>query len=92
MSTKHLIATIVTVAYTILAAATTATSAFADTPAPAATTATAAENKAAKVAQKDSGLTREQVRAQVIEARKNGQLPETEADFDIAQTKKHVVK
>ncbi len=39
-----------------------------------------------------AGLTRAQVIAELIEARKNGLIPETEADYDVAQTKKHFVK
>jgi hypothetical protein len=37
-------------------------------------------------------LTRAEVRAQAIEARRNGTLIETEADLDVAQTKKHYAK
>jgi hypothetical protein len=39
--------------------------------------------------QKPAGLTRAQVREQFLEARANGTLLETEADFDVAQTRKH---
>jgi hypothetical protein len=39
--------------------------------------------------QKPQGLTRAEVQAQVIAARKNGTLIETEADMDVAQTRKH---
>ena len=52
----------------------------------AATTAAAA---AASTAQQPVGLTRAEVREQFLEARKNGTLLETEADFDVAQTRKH---
>jgi hypothetical protein len=45
----------------------------------AATTAAAATTTTAR-----AGLTREEVRAQTIAARKNGRLAETEADSDIA--------
>jgi hypothetical protein len=37
-------------------------------------------------------LTRAEVRAQAIEARRNGTLIENEADLDVAQTKKHYAK
>ena len=40
--------------------------------------------------QQPAGLTRAQVQAEFIEARKNGTLLQTEADFDVAQTRKHV--
>lgn len=39
-----------------------------------------------------TGLTRAQVIAELLEARKNGTIPETEADFDVAQTRKHFAK
>ncbi|MYM91827.1 DUF4148 domain-containing protein, partial [Rugamonas sp. FT82W] len=39
-----------------------------------------------------AGLTRAQVQAEFLEARKNGTLIENEADMDVAQTKKHHVK
>jgi hypothetical protein len=64
----------------------------------AAATSTAAQNAVAgsalvsAKADKPAGLTRAQVQAEVIEARKNGTLLETEADFDVAQTKKHYAK
>ena len=51
----------------------------------AATTAAAA----ASTTQPPAGLTRAEVREQFLEARKNGTLLETEADFDVAQTRKH---
>jgi hypothetical protein len=53
----------------------------------AANTAAAAASTAS-TAQPPVGLTRAQVRAEFLEARKNGTLMETEADFDVAQTKK----
>ncbi|AXA91891.1 DUF4148 domain-containing protein [Massilia sp. YMA4] len=37
-------------------------------------------------------LTRAEVRAQAIEARRNGTLIENEADLDVAQTKKHYAR
>jgi hypothetical protein len=101
-TTKTLINAAATAAFAIAAAATTVTNAFAQSTAPAATTG-AATTGAAQTAvangalastktQQASGLTRAQVQAEVVEARKNGTLLETEADFDVAQTKKHVVK
>lgn len=38
------------------------------------------------------GKTRAEVQAEFIEARKNGLIPETEADYDVAQTKKHYAR
>lgn len=37
-------------------------------------------------------LTRADVHARAVEARRNGTLPETEADMDVAQTKKQYAK
>lgn len=37
-------------------------------------------------------LTRAEVRAQAIEARRNGTLIETEADMDVAQTRKQIAQ
>lgn len=68
-------------------AATTATGAAASNAvSSSAATTTAA---AASTVQKPVGLTRAQVREQFLEARANGTLLETEADFDVAQTRKH---
>lgn len=90
-TTKDLLRAAATVAFAIAAAATTVTNAFAqDTTSPA-NTATKPAITAAAPAQA-SGLTRAQVQAEVIAARKNGTLLETEADFDVAQTRHHVVK
>lgn len=47
---------------------------------------------AAGKAQQPTGLTRAQVQAEFLEARKNGTLLQTEADFDVAQTRKHVAQ
>lgn len=64
----------------------------------AATSSTAAQNAvagsavAASKAQQPTGLTRAQVQAEFLEARKNGTLLQTEADFDVAQTRKHVAQ
>jgi hypothetical protein len=100
MSTKHLIATIATVAFTIGSAALTATTAFAETADDAVATSTGAAAQATVAgaalagtkAEKSTGLTRADVIAQTLDARKKGLIPETEADFDVAQTKKHVAK
>jgi hypothetical protein len=83
-TTKDLLRAAATVVFAIAATATTVSSAFA---AEASTTTTAATTTA-----QPHALTRAEVQAQVIEARKNGTLLETEADFDVAQTRKHVVK
>jgi phosphoribulokinase len=85
-TTKTLLRAAATVVFAIAATATTVSSAFA---AEIATTATAA---AATTTVQPHALTRAEVQAQVIEARKNGTLLETEADFDVAQTRKHVAK
>jgi hypothetical protein len=101
-TTKTLINAAATTAFAIAAAAITVTNAFAQTTAPATTT-TAATTSAAQTAvangalastktQQATGLTRAQVQAEFLEARKNGTLLETEADFDVAQTKKHAAK
>ncbi|MFS2007276.1 DUF4148 domain-containing protein [Duganella sp. CT11-25] len=103
-TTKNLLTAAATVVFAIAATATTVTSAFAQSTTAtssattAAATGTAAQNAVANSAlvsakaEKPAGLTRAQVQAEVIEARKNGTLLETEADFDVAQTKKHFVK
>ena len=76
------------------AATTTASAATAK----AATSSTAAQNAvaasavSASKAQQPAGLTRAQVQAEFLEARKNGTLLQTEADFDVAQTRKHVAQ
>jgi hypothetical protein len=51
-----------------------------------------ANSALASVKVQPAGKTRAEVQAEVIEARKNGTLLETEADFDVAQTRKHIVK
>jgi len=93
MTAKTLIAAVATVAFTVAATAMTVTTAFAAEPTPATTAnTTATVAVTSTVADKDAGLTRAQVIAQTIEARKKGLIPETEADFDVAQTKKHFAK
>ncbi|TFW22571.1 DUF4148 domain-containing protein [Duganella callida] len=96
---KHLLSALATAAFAIAATATTVTNAFAQTDASAAAPGAAARKAvadgalaAAAKADQPTGLTRAQVQAEFLEARKNGTLPETEADFDVAQTRKHVVK
>ena len=88
-TTKSLLRAAATVVFAIAATATTVSSAFAADTAEAATTATAS---ATTTTVQPHALTRAEVQAQVIEARNNGTLLETEADFDVAQTRKHVVK
>ena len=100
-TTKHLLSAAATVVFAIAATATTVTSAFAQTTStPAATTAaatsTAAQNTVANsalasVKVQPAGKTRAEVQAEFLEARKNGTLLETEADFDVAQTRKPVI-
>lgn len=85
-TTKHLLSAVATAAFAIAAAATTVTNAFADEAA-----APAAAAKTAK-AEAPAGKTRAEVQAEYLEARKNGTLLETEADFDVAQTRKQIVK
>jgi hypothetical protein len=93
MTAKTLLAAVATVAFTVAATAMTVTTAFAAEPTQAATAnTTATVAVTSTVADKDTGLTRAQVIAQTIEARKKGLIPETEADFDVAQTKKHFAK
>jgi hypothetical protein len=88
-TTKHLLSAVATAAFAIAATATTVTNAFADeAPAPAA----AAPATSAAKAEAPAGKTRAEVQAEYLEARKNGTLLETEADFDVAQTRKHIVK
>ncbi len=83
-TTKHLLSAVATAAFAIAATATTVTNAFADeAAAPAAKTVKA---------EAPAGKTRAEVQAEYLEARKNGTLLETEADFDVAQTRKHIVK
>jgi hypothetical protein len=81
---KHLLSAAATVAFAIAATATTVTSAFAQS----ASATPAVEKKAQQPVEK----TRAEVQAEYLEARKNGTLLETEADFDVAQTRKHIVK
>lgn len=98
-TTKNLLRAAATVAFAIAATATTVTSAMAQeaprstTTAPATVVAGAATATAAKAVtisgkqapvKASTGLTREQVKAEVIEARKNGTLLQSEADFEAA--------
>ena len=88
------------VAQTTSAAAGTTTSAATTSATKAATSTTAAAQNAvaasasstvsAGKAQQPTRLTRAQVQAEFLEARKNGTLLQTEADFDVAQTRKRV--
>lgn len=100
---KQLLSAATTAAFAIAATATTVTSAFAQTSAPAAKTSPAAAASTVAAPATVSGaalvsstqpaaLTREQVQAAYLEARKNGTLIETEVDLDVAQTRKHFAK
>ena len=93
MTAKTFLATIATVALTVAATAVTVTSAVAAEPTQSAAHAnTAASAASSAVVEQSKGLTRAQVIAQTLEARKQGLIPETEADFDVAQTKKQIAK
>ena len=80
-------------AYYVIAALALATAGAAfgaeDNTAATAAASTATVAVTAQQAPKKQGLTRAEVQAQVIEARKNGTLIENEADMDVAQTRKH---
>lgn len=76
-TTKHLLSALATAAFAVAATATTVTNAFAQTE---------------KKVEQPQGKTRAEVQAEYLEARKNGTLIETEADMDVAQTRKHIVK
>ncbi|MBA5607253.1 DUF4148 domain-containing protein [Duganella sp. FT3S] len=73
---------------TLIITAASATAFAADAPD---TTRGEAADSASTTAQSQpaAGLTREQVRAALFEARSKGEVPETEADMDVAQTRKH---
>jgi hypothetical protein len=58
----------------------------------AATPAAAAVASAAQQTAQPHQRTRAEAIAEVIEARKNGTMIETEADMDVAQTKKQIAK
>ncbi|NYE62257.1 hypothetical protein FHW58_003472 [Duganella sp. 1224] len=86
-TTKHLLSAVATAVFAIAATATTVTNAFAAEAAGA----SAPAAKSVKVAA-PAGKTRAEVQAEYLAARKNGTLLQTEADFDVAQTRKHVVQ
>ena len=86
-TTKHLLTAAATALFAIAATATTVTNAFAQTT-PAKQEQTAEPTKSGQ----STGLTREQVQKEFLDARKNGTLIETEADMDVAQTRKHHAK
>ena len=90
-TTKDLLRAAATVVFAIAATATSVTSAFAAENTANNAAATDAASASAKAVQPHQ-LTRAEVQAQVIEARKNGTLLETEADFDVAQTRKQVAR
>lgn len=81
---KHLLTAAATVAFAIAATATTVTNAFAQTG--------PSMPVAQKKAEQPTGKTRAEVQAEYLAARKNGTLIETEADMDVAQTRKHIVQ
>lgn len=74
---------------TLIIVAASATASAAD--APDATRADAGASSSASVQSQPAaeGLTREQVRAALFAARSKGEVPETEVDMDVAQTRKH---
>lgn len=93
MTAKTFLATIATVALTVAATAMTVSTAVAAEPSQNTANAnTAAAAVSSTVLEQSQGLTRAQVIAQTLEARKKGLIPETEADFDVAQTKKQIAK
>ncbi|NVE00045.1 DUF4148 domain-containing protein [Massilia sp. BJB1822] len=66
--------------------------AFAADSSSAATSSAPVAAAASQAAPAQQGLSREQVKAEFLEARRNGKLIETEADQDVAQTTKHYAK
>jgi len=76
-TSKHLLSALATAAFAVAATAITVTNAFAQTE---------------KKVEQPQGKTRAEVQAEYLEARKNGTLIETEADMDVAQTRKHIVR
>lgn len=78
---------------TLIIAAAASTASAADAPDAAqgdtAVSNTTARAAGAQPAAPAQGLTRAQVRAAVLQAREKGEIPETEADMDVAQTRKH---
>ncbi|MBA5636429.1 DUF4148 domain-containing protein [Duganella sp. LX20W] len=75
------------IATLIIAASSTAFAA--DAPDATRSEAAGSSSAAAPTQPAATGLTREQVRAALFEARSKGEVPETEADMDVAQTRKH---
>ena len=74
---------------TLTIVAASATAFAADTPDTARVDAAGSPSASAASQPAAAGLTREQVLAALFEARSKGQVPETEADMDVAQTRKH---
>lgn len=70
----------------------TAGTVFAADSNPAAASSAPAAAAAAGTQSAPQGLTREQVKAEFLAARRDGKLIETEADQDVAQTTKHYAK
>ncbi|HJV01257.1 MAG TPA: DUF4148 domain-containing protein [Burkholderiaceae bacterium] len=74
---------------TLIITAASATAFAADMPDTTRNEAAGSPSASAATQSEASGLTREQVRAALFEARSKGEVPETEADMDVAQTRKH---
>lgn len=74
---------------TLIITAASATAFAADAPDATRADAGGSPSAAAPTQQEAATLTREQVRAALFDARSKGEVPETEADMDVAQTRKH---
>lgn len=94
MQTRFTALLVATLAFAAAAQAEPAKQAAANS-APAATVTTAAATTtaaAAVVSAQPRQRTRAEVIAEVVEARRNGTLIETEADLDVAQTRKQIAR
>jgi hypothetical protein len=74
---------------TLIITAASATAFAADAPDATSAEAAGSPSATAPAQQEAATLTREQVRAALFTARSKGEVPETEADMDVAQTRKH---
>lgn len=74
---------------TLIIAAASATAFAADAPDATHGDSAASSSAPSPVQPAASGLTREQVRTALLAARGKGEVPETEVDMDVAQTRKH---
>lgn len=74
---------------TLIITTASATAFAADTPDTTRGDARSSSSATAPAQQEAAGLTREQVRAALFEARSKGEVQESEADMDVAQTRKH---